>query len=232
MAKPTVDIYQSALAVTAARRAALFALLNDAEHARAERIRIPRAADQFVVARGLLRTMLGERLNMDPREVELIVGHHGKPHLRDTDHPLRFNLSHSHGQVIFAFAESVEVGIDIEQQRPQVQYENLAKRYFSPREAAKLMALPEGERRAAFFRCWTRKEAFIKAKGDGLHLPLDQFDVAFGPDESPALLHTQWDEAEASRWQLHNLDTVDGYAAALVTEGEVVLRVKACDRQP
>lgn len=226
MAKPTVDIYQSALAVTAARRAALFGLLNDTERARAERIRIPRAADQFVVARGLLRTMLGERLGIEPRAVELVLGHHGKPHLRDTDHPLRFNLSHSHGQVIFAFAESVEVGIDIEQQRPQVQYENLAKRYFSPRETAKLMALPEGERCAAFFRCWTRKEAFIKAKGDGLHLPLDQFDVAFAPDEPPALLYTKWDESEASRWQLHNLNAANGYAAALVTSAAVALRMR------
>lgn len=225
MPKPTVDIYRSPLAVDAPRRAALMALLNDAERARAERIRIPRAADQFIVARGLLRTMLGDRLGIDPRKVELTLGHHGKPHLRDANHPLRFNLSHSHGQVIFAFVEAVEVGIDIEQLRPQVQFENLAKRYFSPREAAKLMALPEGERCEAFFRCWTRKEAFIKAKGDGLHLPLDQFDVAFCSDEPPALLRTQWDETEAGRWQLYNLDMVDGYASALVTSCDVTMRM-------
>lgn len=216
----TVDIFRSPLAATDAH----WAVLNDRERARAERIRIPRAAEQFVAARGMLREMLGKRMGIAPRDVELTFGPHGKPYLADRAHPLRFNLAHSHGQVVFAFAEGVELGVDVEMQRPQVRCEDLAKRYFSRDEAAKLTALPPAERCAAFFRCWTRKEAFIKAKGEGLHLPLDQFDVAFRPDEQPALLRTRWDETEAPRWRMYDVDAEPGYASALAIEADAVIR--------
>jgi 4'-phosphopantetheinyl transferase len=111
------------------------------------------------------------------------------------------------------------VGIDLEYIRSDLQVEQLAERFFSRREIATLRTLPPEVQRQAFFLCWTRKEAYLKARGEGLSLPLDQFDVSLIPGEPAALLSTQRDPYEVSRWSLQELTPAPGYAAALAVEG-------------
>ncbi|NUN53352.1 MAG: 4'-phosphopantetheinyl transferase superfamily protein, partial [Planctomycetaceae bacterium] len=130
----------------------------------------------------------------------------------------RFNVSHSGGLWACAVALNREVGLDLEEIRPGRAVESIMNRYFSPAEAAALAALPGGEREAAFHRVWTRKEAWLKARGLGISIPLDSFEVSHGPGEA-RLLATRPDPGEAGRWTLRDLDLGPGYAAALCLEG-------------
>ena len=131
---------------------------------------------------------------------------------------LDFNLSHSAGIVLLAFARRRRIGIDIEAVRRDFSTTEIAERFFSPAERTALRQLPHGQRHQAFFRCWTRKEAFIKALGEGLSHPLDQFDVNLAPGEPAVLLATRPDATEAGRWALWNVPTAGNYAAALAIE--------------
>lgn len=191
------------------------------ERGRAGRFHFKRDGDRFVVARGLLRAVLGGYLNVGPEALRFEYGARGKPSLaaeHDAD-GLRFNLSHSGGVALFAVARGREVGVDVERVSPRVECENIAGRFFSPREVAGLLALPPPRREAAFFDCWTRKEAYIKARGEGLSLPLDAFDVSLAPGEPAALLANRLDPAEVSRWSLRGLAPWPGFAAAVAAEG-------------
>jgi len=132
---------------------------------------------------------------------------------------IRFNMSHSHGEALYAVTRGREIGIDLEFIRCDLEVEQIAERFFSQCEIATLRALPVSLRKHAFFLCWTRKEAYIKARGQGLSLPLDQFDVSLIPGEPSALLSTQPDSDEALRWSLQELTPAPGYAAALAVEG-------------
>jgi 4'-phosphopantetheinyl transferase len=120
---------------------------------------------------------------------------------------------------LYAVTRAREVGIDVELIRSDLKIEQIAERFFSHHEIATLRALPTELRQSAFFRCWTRKEAYIKATGKGLSLPLDQFEVSLTPGEPAALLSTQPDPNEAQRWSLRELTPAPGYAAALAVEG-------------
>jgi 4'-phosphopantetheinyl transferase len=132
---------------------------------------------------------------------------------------LGFNLAHSHELALYAITRGREVGIDLERIRSNLVDEQIAERFFSPREVVVLRGLPTHRQREAFFNCWTRKEAYVKAKGQGLSIPLDQFDVSLAPGEPAALLSTQWHPQEASRWSLQKLNPGCGYVAALAVEG-------------
>ena len=132
---------------------------------------------------------------------------------------IRFNMSHSHGVALYAVTRDREVGIDVEFIRRDLEVEQIAERFFSPRETATLRALPTALREHAFFLCWTRKEAYIKARGEGLSLPLDQFDVSLIPGGPAALLSAHPDSSEALRWSLQELPLASGYVAALALEG-------------
>jgi 4'-phosphopantetheinyl transferase len=132
---------------------------------------------------------------------------------------LRFNVSHSHSLALYAITRAREVGVDVEHIRPEIAQEKIAERFFSPREVTVLRALPTPLQASAFFACWTRKEAFIKAKGDGLTLPLDQFDVSLAPGEPATLLRTAWDPQEAACWALQDLAPAPGYRAAVAVAG-------------
>ncbi len=175
----------------------------------------------FIVSRGLLRTLLGGYLNTEPREVSFCYGPCGKPELaghtgRDA---LRFNVSHSSGLSLMAFTLGREVGVDLEQIRSDMPFEDIAERFFSTRENAILHSLPNNIKRTAFFNCWTRKEAFLKARGDGLSIPLDQIDVSLIPGEPASLLGIKDSIGEAARWSLQELHPGHGYVAALAVEG-------------
>ena len=191
------------------------------EQARAERFHFERDREHFIVARGVLRAILGRYLNRAPEGLSFCYGSHGKPALAGESggDAIRFNVSHSHGVALYAVTRGREVGIDLERIRFDLAVAEIAERFFSRREAAMLRTLPTEAQRQAFFRCWTRKEAYIKARGEGLSLPLDQFDVSLAPGEPEAILGTQPDPSEASRWSLQELTPAPGYVAALAVEG-------------
>lgn len=196
------------------------ALLSADEEARAERFRFDVHRRRFVVARGVLRTLLGRYLEADPRRVEIGYASHGKPFLagRFAAEGLRFNVSHAEEVALYAFCRGREVGVDVEFVHPMDDAESIAGRFFSAAENASFRSLPAELREEAFFACWTRKEAYVKGVGEGLSLPLHAFDVSLVPGE-PARLLGAVDPEQARRWTLRELDPAPGYVAALVAEG-------------
>lgn len=197
-------------------------LLSSDELHRAERLVFPEHRRRFIVARGSLRAILARYLAIAPIDIRFEYGPHGKPQL-DTSpalaHPLHFNLTHSGELALLSVTGVGAIGIDVEQIRPDYPSAQIAKRYFSAGEIEALGRLAPQEHAEAFFRCWTRKEAFIKATGQGLSLPLDQFDVALAPGEPASLLRTAWDHGEAAHWSLHKLEAGKGFAASLAVRG-------------
>lgn len=216
-----VHVWQAVLNRPLSQVQSLFHILAVDERARAEQFVFQRDREHFIVAHGVLRAILSCYLHSTPEQVSFRYSSYGKPSLSEEsgDDTLRFNLSHSHGLALYAVTRGREVGIDLERIRPEVEVEQIARRFFSRREVATLLALPKTLQREAFFLCWTRKEAYIKARGEGLSLPLDQFDVSLIPGEPAILLHTQGDPHEAHRWSLQELTVAAGYAAALAVEG-------------
>jgi 4'-phosphopantetheinyl transferase len=216
-----VHVWRARLDGPSARTRELLSALSPDERERAWRFHFTKDRDHFVVARGLLRSILGLYLGREPGQLRFGYGPHGKPYLigeNDQD-GLRFNLSHSHGLALLVVARARQVGVDVERVRPDIAGDGIAERFFSPQEVARLRALPAALQAEAFFNCWTRKEAYIKARGEGLSLPLDQFDVSLAPGEPAALLATRIDAEEASRWSLMALAPGPGFAAALAAEG-------------
>lgn len=196
--------------------------LADEERQRADRFHFEKDRRHFTAARGAMRFLLAGYLACRPEEVRFTYSNYGKPRLMDADSSsdFRFNLTHSHGLALLAVTRGRDIGVDVERIREMERDgEALAERFFSPREVAVLQSLLPQLRREAFFHCWTRKEAYIKAQGKGLSLPLDQFDVSLHPDEPAALLATQHDPPEVQRWSLQNLLPGEGYAGALAVEG-------------
>lgn len=157
-------------------------------------------------------------MGVPPGRVAFAYGAQGKPRLAGDG--VRFNLSHAEDEAVLAVARDRELGIDIERIRPDVECDEIAQRFFSPAETAALMALPSSARPPAFFAGWTRKEAFIKAKGGGLGIPLADFEVSLDPAGPARLLRTSWDPDDAGRWWLQALDAPAGFAAALAVEGQ------------
>ncbi|HSF34169.1 MAG TPA: 4'-phosphopantetheinyl transferase superfamily protein [Candidatus Tectomicrobia bacterium] len=196
--------------------------LSADESQRAARFYFEPDRRRFIVARGALRDILGRYLGIPPSELGFCYSSYGKPALARTpgEGRLRFNVSHSHELALVAVTHAREVGVDLEYLRPDIACEEIAEHFFSARERASLRALPAEVKHQAFFNCWTRKEAYIKAHGEGLSLPLDQFDVSLAPGEPVALLATRHDHRDAQRWSLQALMPGPGYAAAVVVEGQ------------
>jgi 4'-phosphopantetheinyl transferase len=213
-----VHVWQASLDADPAAVERFFGYLSPVEKERAARFLSPRDGNRFAVCRGILRELLGGYLRCPASEVRLEAGPRGKPALHSDagkpDLDLRFNVSNSQGIALYAFALGREVGIDIEKISPEVAFEGIENRYFSPREQQELRNLPEKVRPEGFFLCWTRKEAYIKARGDGLYLPLDSFDVSLTPGE-PAVLNSQ----DRDRWSLYSLQPRADFAGSLVVEG-------------
>lgn len=200
------------------RVAASRALLDPGETRRADRFAFEHDRRRFAVGRGLLRTILGSYLGRDPASLRFEANAHGKPDLvPEQGGGLRFNVSHSGGWILIAVARGRDVGVDIEQVRPDFGCAAIADRFFAPGEVAALHSTPADEQVLAFFHGWARKEAYIKARGKGLALPLDRFEVALGP--AAALRATHDDPAEAARWSLVELATEPGFVAACCVEG-------------
>jgi 4'-phosphopantetheinyl transferase len=190
------------------------------ERVKADRFHFEKDRRCYTVAHGALRILLARYLHIAPPEATRLPfsqNAYGKPALVTGE--LNFNLSHSHELVLLAFARTHQVGVDVEYMRPGVDNEELSKHYFSVREYAMLQALPLAMRREAFYHCWARKEAYIKARGMGLSLPLGSFDVSVHPEEPAVLLGSREETDEHARWELCALQAGAAYAAALVVEG-------------
>ena len=222
LSRATVHVWRTVIEASPTRLDPFRGVLAPDERARAARFLYEDDRRRYTVARGVLRTLLGRYLDVDPASVEFRYGAHGKPSLVQTPggRDLRFNLSHSCGLALHVFAAGREVGVDVERIRPKTDVMGVARHSFSPAEVDALANLPAGKRREAFFNCWTRKEAFIKAHGEGIALGLSRFDVTLRPGEPAKLLRFGDDPAEAARWSLRALDAGDGYKAALAVEGE------------
>lgn len=192
----------------------LFQTLSPDERRRAKRLVKEQKRRHFVAGRGVLRAILGRYLNREPSKIGFRYGFHGKPEL-DSGGDLQFNLSHSGEGALLALTRGRELGIDLERLRRMANFEQLARRYFAAEEVADLASVPPGEREQAFFNCWTRKEAYIKACGDGLAQPLDRFAVSLRPGEPARMRHIAGDVAEATFWTLTELPPWPGYAASL-----------------
>jgi 4'-phosphopantetheinyl transferase len=197
-------------------------VLSNDERSRARRFRFQCDRDRFTVARGLLRAILSFYLGLEPVQVRFCYGAHGKPRLAPPldGSGLSFNVSHSSGLALYVVAIDRRVGIDLEWPSTGLAYQPVAERCFSLRERAMLAALPaESRGRQAFYNCWTRKEALVKAMGAGLHVPLDQFTVSLAPGEPAVLLEMCGDHGERSGWALRELFPGSGFVGALAVEG-------------
>ncbi len=195
-------------------------LLSRNETDRARRFHFERDRRRFILARGALRTILGGYVKMDPKLIVFDYGPQGKPFLAPPISSIRFNVAHSGELALVAVSRERELGVDVEFVRSLTWAEQIPERFFSPREAAVFRSLPHDLVGPAFFACWTRKEAYIKARGGGLSIPLDRFDVSVEPGKPAALLEVRDDPIEASRWGMVELQPAPGYAGALVVQGE------------
>jgi 4'-phosphopantetheinyl transferase len=171
--------------------------------------------EQFIVSRALLRLLLSRYLDTDPLAVAFQYGPQGKPYLPTDVGNLHFNVSHSHGLALYAFARHFEIGVDVERVRPFPNFVGFAQRFFSPREVGVLTTLPDEFRHQAFFHAWTRKEAYLKATGEGISSGLDRVEVSVHPDDPARLIRLNGQDHLASEWAMHSLAPTPGYVGAL-----------------
>jgi 4'-phosphopantetheinyl transferase len=197
----------------------LHCLLAADEHKRVRRFHQAYGREMFIIARGLLRKLLGSYLGLRPGDLSLGDSVNGKPELlQHGQGEVHFNVAHSGDVIVIAFGCHRRVGVDVEQVQLDHSLRAVAERFFSDAERIALRALPQPEYLQAFYRCWTRKEAYLKATGAGLTVPLDTFDVSVRDDHSYDLVQNESVEGGMEYWRLQNLNMDSGYAAALATE--------------
>ena len=216
-----VHLWRASLNMTDAHVKALQNLLSDDELKRADRMHFIKNRDHFIICRGLLRTLLGGYLKREPFELSFYYGRYGKPELdyKSDGKALRFNVSYSHEVALLAFTYGQRMGVDIEYVRPDLLVEDMAEHSFSPREIAILKTYPEYMRQSVFFKCWTLKEAYLKALGTGLARDLKQCEVLTDKGDIFKPHKRFMEPREGISVSLMDLDVGSGYAAALVVEG-------------
>lgn len=214
-----VHVWRASLDQTDEIRLRLAATLSADERERARRFHFERDRQHFITGRGILRDIIARYLRVDAAEVEFEYGVFGKPRLTSGSAiDLRFNLAHSHELALYAVSLNRDLGIDIEHLKAELALD-LAGQFFSEQERADLNRVPPEQMPLAFLNCWTRKEAYIKARGEGLSFPLDAFDVSLLPGAPAQLLRVAGDPDERTRWSMEALDPDKEYIAALVVEG-------------
>lgn len=206
--------------ITQEEEEALWPVLSVDEQERANRFHFPKHRAAFIAARGILRKLLGRYLHQAPMTIQFSYGQQGKPELH-SDISLQFNSSHSQGLALMAFGHQMEIGIDLEKIQADIDILQLANNFFSENEKHTILNLTGEEQTLGFFNCWTRKEAFIKAKGMGLSLPLDQFEVDLLTTSPASLLVTSWDINEAQEWTIFPVHPSPQYVAALAINRRV-----------
>ena len=216
----SIEVEVASLAAAPGAVHAAVALLSDDERHRARRFVFERDRRRFILARARLRELLGERLGTRADSIEFEYNAHGKPALsrRFTRSDLQFSVSHCDDVATYAFARGGAIGIDVEAVRPVSEADDIAARCFSRREYAAYRMLTPSERALGFCNCWTRKEAFVKALGDGLSIPLDRFDVTLAPGESARVLRIDNTPGD-SGWRLDSFRPAAGYVAAIARRG-------------
>lgn len=215
-AEGEVDVWQVSLDASPERVTALLATLSDDERQRAQRFQFDRHRRRFVVARATLRQILAGYTGRPAEALVFTYGTQGKPAL--VGGGPRFNVSHSEERALIAIARA-EVGVDVEALREVAGADRIAERFFSLPEREELRALPEARRTEGFFTCWTRKEAYVKARGEGLAHPLDAFAVSAAPGSPAHIRSTSPRAGDVARWSLAALPVGEGFVGAVAVEG-------------
>ncbi|RZK13103.1 MAG: 4'-phosphopantetheinyl transferase superfamily protein [Flavobacterium sp.] len=205
-------------------QSSLLKLLSPDEKDRARKFCFVKDSRNFIVARGILRSLIGNYLEINPSDISFQYSKFGKPSIADNN-SLQFNISHSQNMALFGFTKKFTIGVDVEFVNPNIEVRDIAANFFSRKEIQNLFALPAEQQTLGFFNCWTRKEAFIKAVGEGLSFPLDQFEVSLEPDKPAKLLATDWNPKAVSKWSMYSLAAGTDFVGSLVIEG-LVERVK------
>ncbi len=200
----------------------LRSILSNEEQEKADRFHFERDRKQYTIARGFLRIIIGRYLDINPTEFDFSYNKYGKPKLEGADigDSLHFNLSHSGNMVLYVFSLNRRVGIDVELIKSYKKTREIVERFFSEKEKEEFASLPEGQKDVAFYTCWARKEAYIKAVGKGMSLPLDEFTVSMIPRKPILLLHNHNEIDNGVKWTLLDIDRIENYASAVAAEGE------------
>lgn len=195
-------------------------ILSKEEIEKAKAFRFIKDRRCFIIARGVLRNLLGNYLQVDPLHIHFKYGAHGKPYV---DHPsmLQFNISHSRNMLLLGFVKTASIGIDVEYTKREIDVKKIAQNFFSREEITSLRAVKEEGQLDAFYNCWTRKEAFIKALGSGLSFPLDQFVVSLDNPGDANLIETKWDSQEKEKWVLKAIQPEEDYVGAVSVKGKI-----------
>jgi 4'-phosphopantetheinyl transferase len=213
-----IDLWPIRISSAEAEVASWQTLLSREEQHRVAGLRFDHLKRSFIVSHGLLRGLLGLYLNIEPAKVQIRYSANGKPYIAKSKW-LKFNVSHSNGIVLFAVTRDCEIGVDLEQTRGIPEMLEIAQQFFCPGETSKLRSLPVHQRERAFYQCWTRKEAYIKATGEGLSIPLNSFQVTLGPDDPARFVHIGQDRELARSWTLADVELVGSYTGALAYHG-------------
>ena len=214
-----LHLWQAELDLSDEELAPVQRLLSPDELHRAAQFRFVRDGRRFMAGRGLLRSVIAGYLRRPAQEISFVYGVRGKPALATAD--LQFNLAHSDGLAIIALARSGPLGVDVERIHPLEDLTHLVNGFFSPRERRELTALPPEDQQTAFFTCWTRKEAYLKATGDGLATPLDQFDMPVVRSAPPRVLHVDVTTNEIASWSLWDVPLDEGYVGTVAFAGQM-----------
>jgi len=216
-----VHVWRAQLELPPSQVKRLRGILTDDEVDRANRFSFEIDRQRFIAARGTLRSILSRYITIDPGHLRFYYNQYGKPFLDPefSSYLLNFNLSHSGSMALYAITRNMEIGVDVERVHSDFAYEEIAKRFFSANEVSILRVIPTEKKLEAFYTCWTRKEAYAKAHGKGLSLPLDSFDVSFAPWEPPMLSITKDEPQDRSLWTLLDLKPGLGYVGALAVKG-------------
>jgi 4'-phosphopantetheinyl transferase len=220
LSEEEVHIWRADLEVDECFQSSFLKLLSPDEKNRARKFRFAKDSSNFIAARGILRSLIGRYLQINPVEISFQYSKFGKPGIANNN-SLQFNISHSQNIALFAFSKRFTIGVDVEFVNPKIEAKDIAKNFFSKNEVLNLLALPEEQQSLGFFNCWTRKEAFIKAVGEGLSFPLDKFEVSLEPDKPAKLLATDWEPVAVSKWSLYSMSPRANFVGCLVVEGLV-----------
>ena len=220
LSEEEVHIWRADLEVDECFQSSLLKHLSPDEKNRAGKFRFAKDRCNFVAARGILRLLLGKYLEIKPAEISFQYSKFGKPGIANNN-SLQFNISHSQNIALFAFTKRFNIGVDVEFVNPSIEVKDIATNFFSTNEIMNLLALPEKQQALGFFNCWTRKEAFIKAVGEGLSFPLDKFEVSLEPDKPAELLATHWEPEAVSKWSMYSMSPAANFVGCLAIEGLV-----------
>ncbi len=214
-----IHIWRAFLDLSSFETEYLFGNLSADEIERANRFRFEKDKNRFIVARGILRRILGGYLGKDPHKIRFEYTSYNKPFLATKSDNIHFNLSHSEAFALYAITPRQNIGIDIEYIRHDVAVLEIASRFFSQNEISSLDKISEDKQHNVFFQFWTRKESFLKAKGEGISFPMEKVDVSFINGKGLSHVTLLDEEKESMRWYVQDLFPGPGYVAAIAVEG-------------